>query len=183
MGGYVSSLRTGPTDRIRFLLNAGGARLILSAPRSNEVRIILQRTTGAEVWIDEKLHSSTGPGLMILFGTRTGDREESCAILADKAINLRIFEDPDGKMNLSALDIGAQIMVVSQFTLYADCRKGRRPGFSDAMEPAEAERLYNKFIELLAASGLVTRGGVFGAKMAVKFTNYGPVTILLEHDI
>jgi D-aminoacyl-tRNA deacylase len=147
------------------------------------MRLVLQRTTGVEVWIDGRLHSSTGSGLLILFGTRSGDREESCSVLADKAINLRIFEDSDGKMNLSALDVAAQIMVVSQFTLYADCRKGRRPGFSEAMAPAEAEKLYTRFIELVAASGLVTQTGVFGAKMEIKFTNYGPVTILLDHDV
>jgi D-aminoacyl-tRNA deacylase len=147
------------------------------------MRLVLQRTTGVEVWIDGRQHSSTGPGLLILFGTRSGDREESCSFLADKAINLRIFEDSEGKMNLSALDISAQIMVVSQFTLYADCRKGRRPGFSEAMAPEEAEKLYTRFVELTAASGLVTRTGVFGARMEIKFTNYGPVTILLDHDV
>jgi D-tyrosyl-tRNA(Tyr) deacylase len=102
--------------------------------------------------------------------------------LADKAVNLRVFEDPQGKMNLSALEVGAEIMVVSQFTLYADCRKGRRPGFSDAMEPVEAEALYTRFTELVAASGLTTRTGRFGETMQVKFTNCGPVTIILDHD-
>jgi D-tyrosyl-tRNA(Tyr) deacylase len=86
-------------------------------------------------------------------------------------------------MNLSALDMEAEIMIVSQFTLYADTRKGRRPGFSEAMEPAEAEKLYKRFIELVAASGLTVKTGVFGAKMDVKLTNHGPVTILLEHGI
>ncbi|MEW5795381.1 MAG: D-aminoacyl-tRNA deacylase [Candidatus Zixiibacteriota bacterium] len=157
-------------------------RSIFTPFRRTTVRLVLQRTSRVEVWIDGKRHSSTSMGLLILFGTRSGDKVESCGVLADKAINLRIFEGPDGKMNLSALDIGAEIMVVSQFTLYADCRKGRRPGFSDAMEPAEAERLYNRFVELVAGNGLVTRTGVFGAKMDIKFTNMGPVTILLEHD-
>lgn len=85
-------------------------------------------------------------------------------------------------MNLSALDVGADIMVVSQFTLYADCRKGRRPGFSDAMDPVEAEKLYDRFVELVTASGLRTATGVFGAVMEVDFTNQGPVTIILDHD-
>ena len=120
---------------------------------------------------------------MILFGSRTGDREESCAILADKAVNLRIFEDDQGKMNLSSLDVSGEIMIVSQFTLYADTRKGRRPAFTEAMEPVEAERLYERFVALVAASGLVTRTGRFGAKMEVRLTNSGPVTIMLEHDV
>ena len=146
------------------------------------MRLILQRTTGVELRIDGQIHSQTGPGLLILFGTRRGDGEGSCGFLADKAVNLRIFEDRAGKMNLSALDVGAEIMVVSQFTLYADCRKGRRPGFSDAMDPVEAEKLYDRFVELVAASGLKTATGVFGAVMEVGFTNQGPVTIILDHD-
>ena len=147
------------------------------------MRVLLQRTLGVEVWIDGKLHSATGRGLLLLFGTHVNDTEESCGQLADKAVNLRIFEDADDKMNLSALDMEAEIMIVSQFTLYADTRKGRRPGFSEAMEPAEAEKLYKRFIELVAASGLTVKTGVFGAKMDVKLTNHGPVTILLEHGI
>jgi D-aminoacyl-tRNA deacylase len=147
------------------------------------MRVLLQRTSGCEVWIDNRKHSATGDGLLLLFGTRSGDTEASCGWLADKAVNLRIFEDEEGKMNLSALDVGAEIMVVSQFTLYADSRKGRRPSFTDAMDPVEAEKLYDRFIELVAASGLTTRSGMFGAHMDIKFTNHGPVTILLEHEI
>ncbi len=147
------------------------------------MRLLIQRVKNAEVWIDGQLHSSTGMGLLILHGTKTTDREESCGILADKVVNLRIFEDEQGKMNLSAIDIAAEIMIVSQFTLYADTRKGRRPAFTEAMPPAEAERLYNKFIELVRASGLKTATGIFGAKMDIKLTNHGPVTILLEHDV
>jgi D-tyrosyl-tRNA(Tyr) deacylase len=147
------------------------------------MRLIVQRTTGAEVWIDDAVHSSTGFGLVVLFGTKTGDIEGSCGILADKVVNLRIFEDGRGKMNLSGLDVGADIMIVSQFTLYADTRKGRRPAFTEAMEPVEAERLYNVFVERVAASGLTTQSGVFGARMDVRFTNHGPVTIILEHDL
>ncbi len=120
---------------------------------------------------------------MVLFGTKTGDSEKSCAYLADKVVNLRIFEDAEGKMNLSALDVRAEIMIVSQFTLYADTRKGRRPAFTDAMEPVEAERLYNRFVQFVAESGLVTRTGVFGARMEISLTNHGPVTIILEHEL
>jgi D-tyrosyl-tRNA(Tyr) deacylase len=147
------------------------------------MRLILQRTSGVEVWIEGRKHATTGPGLLILFGTKQGDTEASCGWLADKAVNLRIFEDDEGKMNRSVLDVDGEIMVVSQFTLYADCRKGRRPGFSEAQEPKEAEQLYKRFTELVAASGLTTRSGVFGAVMDVRFNNQGPVTIILEHDV
>lgn len=147
------------------------------------MRLLVQRVKNAEVWVDGQIHSATGPGLLILHGTKTSDREESCGILADKVVNLRIFEDDQGKMNLSAIRTSAEIMIVSQFTLYADTRKGRRPAFTEAMPPAEAERLYNKFIELVRASGLKTVTGCFGAKMDIKLINHGPVTILLEHDV
>lgn len=146
------------------------------------MRLVIQRTAMAEVWIEQERHSQTGPGLLILFGTRKGDTEESCGWLADKVVNLRIFEDNAGKMNRSALEVGGEIMVVSQFTLYADTRKGRRPGYGKAQNPDEAERLYDRFVELVAASGLKTQTGVFGAKMDVKLTNDGPVTIIVDHD-
>lgn len=147
------------------------------------MRIVAQRVSQAEVWIDGNCFSHIDRGLLVLIGCRTGDTEESCQWLAEKTINLRIFEDADHKMNLSAIDISGEILVVSQFTLYADARKGRRPAFTDAMEPVEAERLYLKYVELLSNSGLQVRTGSFGAKMAVKLVNDGPVTILLEHDI
>lgn len=147
------------------------------------MKLVVQRTGYAEVWIDGQLHNSTKAGLLILFGTRQGDTEKSCEYLAEKVVNLRIFEDAEHKMNLSALDVHAEIMIVSQFTLYADTRKGRRPTFTEAMEPMEAERLYNRFVELVNLSGLLTRTGVFGAKMDVRFSNYGPVTIILDHDL
>ncbi len=147
------------------------------------MRILVQRVKTAEVWINGQVHSSIGPGLLALQGSTVTDQAESCAVLADKIVNLRIFEDDKGKMNLSVLDIGAEIMIVSQFTLYADTCKGRRPAFTDAMPPVEAEQLYEKFIELVGASGLKISTGVFGAKMDIKLTNQGPVTILLEHDI
>jgi len=147
------------------------------------MRVLLQRTGGVEVWINNELHSNSGAGLFALFGTHVDDRESSCGHLADKVVNLRIFEDREGKMNRSALDIGAEIMVVSQFTLYANTLKGRRPSFGEAMPPEEAEPLYNRFVALLEASELTIRSGVFGAGMDVRFNNLGPVTILLEHGI
>ena len=146
------------------------------------MRIVLQRTSGCEVWIDSARFSTTGPGLLILFGTQEGDTEASAAWLADKAVNLRIFEDDDGKMNRSLLDITGDVMIVSQFTLYADCRKGRRPSFNGAMEPVAAERLYNHFVERVTAAGPHTETGSFGAKMDVRFNNDGPVTVIIDHD-
>ena len=147
------------------------------------MRLLVQRVTNCEVWIEEKLHSSTGRGLLIFHGTKKEDKEKSCGILADKILNLRIFEDSAGKMNLSALDVKAEIMIVSQFTLYADTKKGRRPAFTETMEPEEAERLYSEFVDLVTASDLKTASGIFGAKMEIKLTNHGPVTILLENDL
>ena len=146
------------------------------------MRLVVQRTKCAEVVIGGESYSRTGPGLLILFGTRQGDIDSSCAWLADKVVNLRIFEDDDDKMDLSALDVGAELMVVSQFTLYADCRKGRRPSYNQAQEPVEAEQLYDRFVDLIGQSGLTVRTGQFGARMDVKLTNAGPVTIILEHD-
>jgi len=147
------------------------------------MRVLVQRVKNCEVWIDGKIASSVNAGLLLFHGSKTGDGEKSCEILADKVVNLRIFEDDREKMNLSALDTKAEIMVVSQFTLYADTSKGRRPAFTAAMEPKEAEKLYLKFVELVEASGLKTATGVFGAKMDIKLTNHGPVTIMLEHDV
>ncbi|MEE8575988.1 MAG: D-aminoacyl-tRNA deacylase, partial [candidate division Zixibacteria bacterium] len=131
---------------------------------------------------DGRVHSQTGRGLLVLVGSRTGDKEESCFKLADKVVNLRIFEDENDKMNLSAVDVRADLMIVSQFTLYADTRKGRRPAFTEAMEPVEAERLYDVFVKAVEEYGLKVAAGVFGAKMDIRFNNSGPVTIIVEHD-
>lgn len=147
------------------------------------MKALIQRVNEVEVWIDNSLHSNTGRGLLILFGTHKDDQPGSSGYLADKAVNLRIFEDAEGKMNLSALDISAEIMIVSQFTLYADTKKGRRPAFGDAMAPDKAEKMYDNFVKLTEASGLRVETGVFGAKMELKFVNSGPVTIMLEHGI
>lgn len=117
---------------------------------------------------------------MILFGAEKNDREESIKWLAEKSLNLRIFPDDDGKMNLSVQDIGGEILVVSQFTLAGDCSKGRRPGFDRAALPEEAERLYKLFVEAVVASGLKVGEGRFGADMQVELLNDGPVTFILE---
>lgn len=133
------------------------------------------------MWIDGRCHSRSGAGLLVLMGTRHGDTEESCRYLANKVVNLRIFEDEDGRMNRSIMDIDGQVMVVSQFTLYADTHKGRRPAFTQAQEPTEAKKLYERFVELVSSEGIVTATGEFGAVMDVRFNNQGPVTIILEH--
>ncbi len=146
------------------------------------MRLIVQRTDGVELVIDGRVHSQTGRGLLVLVGSRTGDKEESCFKLADKVVNLRIFEDENDKMNLSAVDVRADLMIVSQFTLYADTRKGRRPAFTEAMKPVEAERLYDVFVKAVEEYGLKVAAGVFGAKMDIRFNNSGPVTIIVEHD-
>ncbi len=146
------------------------------------MRVFLQRTASSEVWIAGNRHSQVGSGLTLLFGTKTGDSEASCRYLAEKVVNLRIFEDNEQKMNLSALDVKAEIMIISQFTLYADWKKGRRPAFTEAMEPIQAEKLYQTFIENVRQSGLRVETGVFGAKMDIHLVNHGPVSLLLEHD-
>lgn len=144
------------------------------------MRVVLQRVKEARVTVDGQVVGQIEKGLLLLVGAKTGDTEEDVRFLVDKCINLRIFEDQQQKMNLSALDIGAEILVVSQFTLYGDTSKGRRPSFTGALEPQEAEELYHKFIQHTKAAGLKAESGVFGAKMLVDIANWGPVTFILE---
>jgi D-tyrosyl-tRNA(Tyr) deacylase len=144
------------------------------------VRVILQRVKEAKVTVEDKPVGQIQKGMVLLVGAKIGDTEQDAKYLADKCVNLRIFEDQDQKMNLSAKDVGAEILVVSQFTLYGDTRKGRRPSFTDALEPALAEKLYLKFIDEIKASGLKTETGIFGAKMLVEIFNWGPVTFILD---
>ena len=144
------------------------------------MRILIQRVSKAAVTVDEKLISQIGKGLVVLLGVGDGDGEEQVAFLAEKTANLRIFEDEEGKTNLSILDVKGEALVVSQFTLYADTRKGRRPSFIDAALPDIAEPLVNRFAELLRARGIPTQTGQFGAHMLVEIHNDGPVTIWLE---
>ncbi len=145
------------------------------------MKVVLQRVKKASVEVDTKIVSEIGEGMVLLVGVKTGDTEEKAKTLAEKCANLRIFEDQEGKMNLSATDVGAEILVVSQFTLYADTQKGRRPSFTDALEPKEAEKLYLKFADYLRNLNLTVRTGIFGAKMLVKIFNSGPVTFILEN--
>jgi D-tyrosyl-tRNA(Tyr) deacylase len=144
------------------------------------VKIVLQRVSESSVDVAGRKVGSTKKGLLLLVGADTGDSEKSAQYLADKCLGLRIFEDEAGKMNLSVTDIGGEIMAVSQFTLSADISKGRRPSFTTAMEPVEAEHLFNYFTGELEKSGLKVETGEFGAKMDVHLTNDGPVTFVLE---
>ncbi len=144
------------------------------------MRALLQRVSKASVTVDEQTISAIGNGLLILLGVGHGDGEEQAKFLADKIANLRVFEDEQGKTNLSILDVKGDAIVVSQFTLYADTRKGRRPSFTDAALPEIAEPLVDRFVELLRGYGVPTQTGKFGAHMEVEIHNNGPVTIWLE---
>lgn len=146
------------------------------------MRALIQRVSSASVTIDGKIHSSIGKGLLILLGIKTTDTETEVQYLAEKCVALRIFEDTEEKMNLSVKDVGGSVMIVSQFTLYADTRKGNRPSFVDAAPPAAAEPLYERFVQ--AMSALIgtekVATGVFRAMMDVALVNDGPVTVIVE---
>ncbi len=144
------------------------------------MRAVVQRVSQASVSVSGETIGEIGPGLAILLGVRDGDGEEEAQYLADKIANLRIFPDESGKFNLSALEVEAEALVVSQFTLYADTRKGRRPSFIEAASPSVAEPLVDKFAEFLEKAGLKVATGRFQAHMLVKIFNDGPVTIILE---
>jgi D-tyrosyl-tRNA(Tyr) deacylase len=147
------------------------------------MRAILQRVRRGSVSVDDQVVGSIGLGLVILVGTTHSDTAREADTLAHKIANLRIFEDLAGKMNLSALDVGAEALVVSQFTLYADCRRGRRPSFTHAARPEIAEPLIEHFIGALQAEGIArVASGLFGAMMLVEIQNDGPVTIILDSD-
>ncbi|HEX8990092.1 MAG TPA: D-aminoacyl-tRNA deacylase [Anaerolineales bacterium] len=144
------------------------------------MRVLLQRVSRASVTVDGQVISKIGAGLLILVGIGHGDGEPQAEFLAEKVANLRIFEDSRGKTNLSILDRQGEAMVVSQFTLYADARKGRRPSFTDAAPPEVAEPLVERFAALLQSHGVPTQTGKFGAHMEVEIHNDGPVTVWLE---
>ena len=144
------------------------------------MRAIIQRVKEARVMVDNKTIGEINSGILIFLGIGNNDSEVDIEYLIEKIINLRIFEDEDEKMNLSALDLGKELLIVSQFTLYGDCRKGRRPSFSAAAPSDRAIDLYNIFIEKAEQTGLKTASGQFQAMMEVELLNDGPVTLLLD---
>lgn len=146
------------------------------------MRAVVQRVTEARVKVDNETVGEIGTGLLVLLGVKKGDSEEDLDYLADKIANLRIFPDNQGRMNLSALDLGYEALVVSQFTLLGDCRKGRRPSYFEAEEPERAEGLYLKFIDALKERGIRTACGQFQAMMDVELINHGPVTLLIDSE-
>ena len=144
------------------------------------MRIVIQRVTKASVSVDGNVVGSIGPGMAVLIGVEKNDSEKEIAYVAEKVAGLRIFEDSSGKMNLSIKDAGGEILAVSQFTLYGDCRKGRRPSYTRAAGGDFARRCYELFIAEVAERGIPVRTGVFGAAMDVHIVNSGPVTLLID---
>jgi D-tyrosyl-tRNA(Tyr) deacylase len=144
------------------------------------VRVVIQRVSEASVTVDQKTVGAIGQGLMVLLGVAQGDTSQEAKSLAEKTAGLRIFEDDAGKMNRSVEEIGGSLLVVSQFTLLGDCRKGRRPGFTDAAPPELADQLYEEYVATLRSRGVNVATGVFRADMQVALVNDGPVTMLLD---
>lgn len=144
------------------------------------MRAVIQRVSKASVKVDGETIGSIGAGLLIFLGVGETDTESDLKYIADKSVGLRIFSDENDKMNLSVEDIGGEVLVISQFTLYGDCRKGKRPSFSKSMEPVTANKMYEQFIAELKSRGIKTEHGEFGADMKVELLNDGPVTILLD---
>lgn len=146
------------------------------------MRAVVQRVSRARVVVDGRVTGEIAAGLLVLLGVGRNDTAETAAYMAEKIATLRIFDDPQGKMNLSVTDAGGAVLVVSQFTLYGDARGQRRPSYLQAAPPEDANRLYEEFVRELRARGLRVETGVFQAHMAVELTNDGPVTILLDSD-
>ena len=146
------------------------------------MRALLQRVTDAKVEVDGEVVGSCGKGFLVLLGVGPTDDEATCERLWNKVRNLRVMDDENGKMNRSIMDVGGEVLVVSQFTLYADCRRGNRPSFTDAAEPSLANRLYEHFCELAEADVPHVGRGIFAAEMQVSLTNDGPITIWLDTD-
>jgi len=151
-----------------------------SSNATRTMRLVIQRVTQASVKIGERTHSAIGPGLMVLVGISRLDTPEIAAWCAGKLIGIRIFPDDSGKMNRSVVEAGGSLLVVSQFTLYGDCRKGRRPAFDQAAPPEQALAIYNQFVDLLRAGPVPVETGVFQAHMSVSLSNDGPVTLWID---
>src|SRR5215471_12750791 len=146
------------------------------------MRALIQRVSRASVTVDERVVGQIGQGLLVLLGVGKDDSEAQVKTMADKIVYLRIFGDDEGKMNRSLLDVGGEMLLVSQFTLYADTRRGRRPGFTNAAPPSLAEPLVERFKAAVAAYGLTVADGIFGAYMEVELVNSGPVTIWMDSE-
>lgn len=144
------------------------------------MRAVVQRVTSSKVVVDGQITGAINKGINVLIGISCDDNEEDLKYIRDKIINLRIFEDENFKMNKSLMDIGGEILVISQFTLYGDCRKGRRPNFMAALGGEEAKKLYYQFVLMIKECGIKVETGIFGADMKVDIQNDGPVTILLD---
>ncbi len=144
------------------------------------MRAVVQRVSQAAVTVEGNVVGAIGAGLLVLLGVACGDGPEDARLLAEKVAGLRVFDDAEGKMNLSLQDVGGQVLAVSQFTLLGDARKGRRPSYSEAAAPEEAEALYRLFVQSLRQAGLTVEEGVFRATMRVELVNEGPVTLLLD---
>ena len=146
------------------------------------MRAVVQRVSQASVRVDDQICGAIGPGLLVLLGVGKNDSEQDAVLLADKIVNLRIFEDEQGLMNRSLLEVQGEMLVVSQFTLFGDCRKGRRPSYSTAAPPAEAASLYERFIREIRTKQITVATGKFQAMMDVTLINNGPVTLLLDTE-
>jgi D-tyrosyl-tRNA(Tyr) deacylase len=144
------------------------------------MRAVVQRVREARVSVDGKIIGEIGHGLVVLLGVGNQDTDKDLSYLADKIMNLRVFEDENGKMNISLTDVGGELLIISQFTLYGDCRKGNRPSYSNAASPEEAEAMYNKFVDYCRQRGVKVETGKFQAEMLVEIHNDGPVTILID---
>jgi D-tyrosyl-tRNA(Tyr) deacylase len=144
------------------------------------MRAVVQRVSSAQVRVKGEVVGKTGKGLLILLGVAPTDTDGEADWMAEKCAGLRIFEDDEGKMNRSLQEVGGEALVISQFTLFGDCRKGKRPSFVGAAPPEVAEKLYEKFVAALRNRGIRTETGIFAARMEVELTNYGPVTLIID---
>lgn len=144
------------------------------------MRAVVERVSSASVSVNGEVIGKIGKGFLVLLGVGDGDTEVDLKYISDKIMGLRVFSDENDKMNLSIFDIGGSVLAISQFTLYGDCRKGRRPNFTSAMEPETAEKMYCDFVDILRNNGINTETGKFGADMQVELINDGPVTLILD---